>query len=170
MSFNKPDVSTKNVDGQTNHGPCEMIGEILRRILPALPLDTGFPESRQSLYQAWEDHDLLRESFCSRISDIFRLAMLPDIDAHPEAAHLALFCIATWQMDHMVPDLLDIMVENRKRIVSGTIPEKRVFIPLDTLFADLEVPTEAFNLSQWVDKLGASNNHRPTNIATPTFN
>lgn len=146
---------------------CEMIDDVLRWMLPGMPVDTGFPESRQSLYRAWEDHDLLRASFCSRLSDIFRLAMLPDMEAHPEAARLALFCIAAWQMDHMVPDMADILKNNHDRPEGA--PEKRVFIPLDTLFAELEVPTEAFNLSQWVDRLGPSM-ASPVNKPTLSFN
>ena len=153
--------------------PCEAINGVLRWMLPGMPVDTGFPESRQPLYQAWEDHALIRASFCSRLSDIFRLAMLPDMDKHPEAARLALFCIAAWQMEHLVPDLLDILKENQSRqssTMQGSLLEKRVFIPLDTLFAELEVPAEAFDLSQWIDRLSPTPVRQPVNNPDLSFN
>ncbi len=121
---------------------------------------------------------MIRASFCSRLSDIFRLAMLPDMDKHPEAARLALFCIAAWQMEHLVPDLLDILKENQMRQdrgdlqapLPGAAQEKRVFIPLDTLFAELEVPAEAFNLSQWIDRLSPTPVRQPVNNPDLSFN
>lgn len=145
--------------------PCDAINDVLRWLLLRMPVDTGFPESRQSLYQAWEDHALIRSSFCSRLSDIFRLAMLPDMDKHPEAARLALFCIATWQMEYLVPDLLDILKENQRQ---DATQEKRVFIPLDTLFSELEVPAEAFDLSQWIDRLNTTT-RSPAFTSEPSF-
>lgn len=163
MSSSPSEISEKN-QGESG-GPCGVIDDVLRWVLLGVPVDTGFPESRQSLYRAWEDHDLLRASFCSRLSDIFRLAMLPDMEAHPEAARLAMFCIAAWQMDHLVPDMADILKCNHDRPEGA--PEKRVFIPLDTLFAELEVPAEAFNLSQWIDRLSPST--QPMNKPTFSF-
>jgi hypothetical protein len=168
------DHSGDNTTEQNGNGGdiCEAINGVLGFLLPGMPVDTGFPESRQSLYQAWEDHALIRASFCSRLSDIFRLAMLPDMDKHPEAARLALFCIAAWQMEHMVPDLLDILKENQSRqssTMQGSPLEKRVFIPLDTLFAELEVPAEAFDLSQWIGRLGFATARYPTSTSEPSF-
>ncbi len=147
--------------------PCNAVDDVLRWLLPSMPVDTGFPESRQPLYQAWEGYDQIRQSFCSRISDLFRLAMLPNMDAHPEAARLALFCIAAWQMEHLVPDLLDILKDNQARPEGA--PEKRIFIPLDTLFAELEVPTEAFNLSQWIDRMQPATVRQPASTSEPSF-
>ncbi len=180
MTFSNPaaeNASNHGADPAGDDGPlsaplaqalCEAINSVLRWILPDMPIDTGFPESRQSLYQTWKDYDLLRASFCSRLSDIFRLAMLPDMDKHPEAARLALFCIAAWQMEHMVPDLLDILKDNQTRPEGVT--EKRTFIPLDSLFAELEVPTEAFNLSQWIDRLSPAPERQPVNNPDLSFN
>lgn len=178
MSLSSPDISDQTVDEPIKDGLCVMVDDILEWMLLGVPVDTGFPESRQSLYHAWSDYESIRASFCSRLTDIFRLSMLPDMDKHPDAARLAMFCIAAWQIDHLVPDLLDILNENHKRRVKlaesgnnsfvGTTYEKRVFIPLDTLFAELEVPTEAFNLSRWIERLHQST-PRQSPDATPSL-